>query len=227
MTEKKKIFILEDDVDLVRLFQRTLQNNGFEVDSAYDIESAKVKLSAQPPHLAIFDLVLPDGRSDHLLTELRNKQQNYPIVFLSGHHEVDDKINGLKRGADDYLPKPIDPRELALRVKAVLRRYDQVAVFSRGDFSFDSISTRVFYQNKELLLQPKEFSVLKFLALNEPNIITSDVLLKEVWGITFDPQTKIVAVCISRLRKSLQETFGVSPVITIRGEGYLFQSQKK
>lgn len=224
MAEKKKIFILEDETYLTRLFQKTLVNNGFDVDSADNIESAKKKLSLAHPDLAIFDLILPDGRSDVLLTELRDKQYNFPIIFLSGHNEVDDKINGLKRGADDYLPKPIDPRELVLRVQAVLRRYDQVTVFERGGFSFDSISTKVYYNKKELLLQPKEFSVLKFLALHEPNIISPDTLLKEVWGINFDPQTKIVAVCVSRLRKSLQETFDTSPVITIHGQGYQFQS---
>ena len=172
--------------------------------------------------------MLPDGEGLDFLRALKARGFDRPTMVLSALSDIDDRVKGLNNGADDYLIKPFDYDELSARVAALLRRASARAPMKQitvSDLSIDLLSRTAQRDGINLELQPREFKLLVFLAENSGNIVTKDMLLREVWGLEFDPQTNVVEVHISRLRAKLDRGQSVKLLHTIRGTGYSLRAR--
>jgi DNA-binding response OmpR family regulator len=166
--------------------------------------------------------MLPDINGFELCKKIRQKGVQSPILMLSARDSVKDKVFGLDSGADDYLTKPFSFEEFLARVRALLRRKeDKLAELTYGPLKIDAISHRVYAGENEILLRPKEFSILVYLVRNKGRVISRTQILENIWGYDFNPNTNIVDVHIKALREKLKQ-FGLSEIIrSVRGVGYM------
>ena len=222
-----EILVVEDDAELARQTQEVLIQAGFNVRHTETLSNAVSEIRNVPPDLLILDRMLPDGDAIDLLRELRNGDLEVcgevPILILSALGETQDRIQGFDYGADDYLPKPFDVYELVARVSALLRRAagsNQKQVFTVGELELNVVTRQVAYDDEEIVLQPREFKLLEYLIRNAGEVVTKAMLLKNVWGLEFDPQTNVVEVHISRLRAKLDRGRDKKLLHTVRGNGY-------
>lgn len=218
-----QILIIEDDLAMAKSLQTGFIENGFSTTHCDDGQTAFEMLLAAPKHydIVIADRMLPrlDGLS--LTQKLRENQIEVPIILLTALSEVDHRVEGLLAGADDYLGKPFAFAELLARVKVLLRQQEKNRrVYSIGDLTLNQLTREVHVNGKLVALQPKEFDLLLYL-LKHPNTpIARNTLLKEVWGLDFDPQTNVVDVHISRLRQKIDKSQRRPIIHTLRGIGY-------
>jgi two-component system, OmpR family, alkaline phosphatase synthesis response regulator PhoP len=227
----KRILIIEDDRDIVELVRYNLANEGFEVTSVADGSAALASLRKSTPDLVILDLMLPKMPGLEVCKEIRRDAalNRLPILMLTARGEEADRVIGLEMGADDYVTKPFSPRELAARVKALLRRAEPVGEVERtievGRLSIDPSSYRVTRAGKLLTLSTLEFRLIYYLAARPNRVFTRDQLLDAVWGTDRFVTPRSVDVYIRRLREKI-ETDPENPVHlkTVRGAGYLFES---
>ena len=227
----KRILIIEDDRDIVELVRYNLANEGFEVTSVADGSAALASLRKSTPDLVILDLMLPKLPGLEVCKEIRRDAalNRLPILMLTARGEEADRVIGLEMGADDYVTKPFSPRELAARVKALLRRAEPVGEVERtievGRLSIDPSSYRVTRAGKLLTLSTLEFRLIYYLAARPNRVFTRDQLLDAVWGTDRFVTPRSVDVYIRRLREKI-ETDPENPVHlkTVRGAGYLFES---
>ncbi len=203
-----------------------MNKEGFETKEAYDGKKALEEFSQFSPNLVILDLMLPEMDGNTVCSELRKISQ-VPVIMLTAKGETFDKVLGLALGADDYIVKPFDPKELIARVKAVLRRYEKNDVLSANQIVFPNLTINqstynVKYHNQTLELPPKEFELLYFLASNKNKVFTREQLLDHVWGYDFVGDTRTVDVHIKRLREKINrdDAFGIK---TVWGVGYKFE----
>lgn len=226
-----RILLVEDDIELGKLIQDSLSKAGFAVDVATDgISALKLVMQTDLGHgvyaAAIVDVMLPglDGLS--LVQELRQKQIEIPVLILSAKRSVDERIEGLQSGGDDYLTKPFAFGELLARLQALLRRSVKTAeadLHAHG-VSLDLLKREVSKDGKCVSLQPKEFLLLELLMKNSNRIVSKTEILKVVWNYDFDPQTNVVDVLVCRLRNKINDEFQVRLIETIRGYGYVVKS---
>ncbi len=234
----KKILVVDDESSIVTLLQYNLEQAGFLVDTAFDGQQGYDSVLENKPDLIILDLMLPKMDGMEVCKALRLKKINTPIIMLTAKDDEFDKVLGLELGADDYMTKPFSPREVTARVKAVLRRTQQVVqelepVVNESSFEFGSL--HVYPERFEVLLNeealeftPKEFELLVYLMENKNRVLTRDQLLSAVWNYDFAGDTRIVDVHISHLRDKIEEN-SRKPIFikTIRGLGYKFEEPKK
>ena len=227
----KRILIIEDDRDIVELVRYNLANEGFEVTSVADGSAALASLRKSTPDLVILDLMLPKMPGLEVCKEIRRDAalNRLPILMLTARGEEADRVIGLEMGADDYVTKPFSPRELAARVKALLRRTEPAGEVERaievGRLLIDPSSYRVTRAGKLLTLSTLEFRLIYYLAARPNRVFTRDQLLDAVWGTDRFVTPRSVDVYIRRLREKI-ETDPENPVHlkTVRGAGYLFES---
>jgi len=227
----KRILIIEDDRDIVELVRYNLANEGFEVTSVADGSAALASLRKSTPDLVILDLMLPKMPGLEVCKEIRRDAalNRLPILMLTARGEEADRVIGLEMGADDYVTKPFSPRELAARVKALLRRTEPAGEAERaievGRLLIDPSSYRVTRAGKLLTLSTLEFRLIYYLAARPNRVFTRDQLLDAVWGTDRFVTPRSVDVYIRRLREKI-ETDPENPVHlkTVRGAGYLFES---
>ena len=227
----KRILIIEDDRDIVELVRYNLANEGFEVTSVADGSAALASLRKSTPDLVILDLMLPKMPGLEVCKEIRRDAalNRLPILMLTARGEEADRVIGLEMGADDYVTKPFSPRELAARVKALLRRTEPAGEAERaievGRLLIDPSSYRVTRAGKLLTLSTLEFRLIYYLAARPNRVFTRDQLLDAVWGTDRFVTPRSVDVYIRRLREKI-ETDPENPVYlkTVRGAGYLFES---
>lgn len=225
MMREKTILIIDDDLELTELLKTFLQPYGIQCVIANSAREGTRQLKRAVPDLIILDVMLPDQLGFDVCKEIR-KNSAVPIVMLSARGHVYDRILGLELGADDYLPKPFEPRELLARVESVLRRQsdmDQPQRLNVGDLSINILTEEVF-QNGELLeFTHQEFSCLVYLIRNRHRILGRENLLNELRGLNWDMDNRSMDILISRIRKKLNDD-PKSPrhIITIRGSGYRF-----
>lgn len=226
----KKILIVDDDENIAELISLYMTKECFETKIVYDGESALQEVSGFAPDLILLDLMLPGIDGYQVCREVRQKSQT-PIIMLSAKGEVFDKVLGLELGADDYLEKPFDTKELVARVKAVLRRYkaappaEQVADAKQvtyPDLTINLTNYSVIYHGKTVDMPPKELELLYFLAASPNHVYTRDQLLNQIWGYDYIGDTRTVDVHIKRLREKIKdhESWSIS---TIWGVGYKFE----
>jgi len=227
----KRILIIEDDRDIVELVRYNLANEGFEVTAVTDGSVALSLLRKSMPDLVILDLMLPKMPGLEVCKEVRRDPalNRLPILMLTARGEEADRVVGLEMGADDYVTKPFSPRELAARVKALLRRAEPADEVERpievGRLFIDPSSYRVMRAGKALTLSTLEFRLIYYLAARPNRVFTRDQLLDAVWGTDRFVTPRSVDVYIRRLREKI-ETDPENPVHlkTVRGAGYLFES---
>jgi two-component system, OmpR family, response regulator len=174
----------------------------------------------------VVDVMLPGMDGITLIERMRRKKINTPVIILSAKRTVDDRIRGLQAGGDDYLTKPFSFSELLMRVRALLRRSSlstSPMKLSVGDLTVDLLRREVTRAGRRIDLQPREFSLLEYMMRNEGIVLSKTVLIEHVWGYSFDPQTNVVDVLVSRLRNKIDKEFEVKLIHTIRGVGYVLR----
>ncbi len=219
------ILLVEDDPDLAAYVLRGLAESGHHVDHAARGDSGYDLASRGNYDLLIVDRMLPGMDGLTLVKSLRGKQSKLPVLFLSNLGGLDDRVEGLNSGGDDYLSKPFAFTELLARVNALLRRphlAGQPTTIRVGDLEMDLIKRRVTRAGREVDLQPREFSLLEYLMRRPDQIATRTMLLEGVWDYHFDPKTNIVETHISRLRSKI----GGDIIQTVRGSGYLIRAAR-
>lgn len=223
----KKILIVDDEPEIRQMIERFLRKEGFyRVYTAGDCVSALALCQRDKPDIAILDVMLPDGDGFTLLTSIR-QLSDMPVLFLSACGEDEDRLLGLGLGADDYIVKPFLPRELVLRLTAVLRRVyssvaaEQVNVFQLGNRLIDLDSAVVRHHGEELPFTAKEHALLVKLYENKGRIVTSDALCQAVWGDDSYGYENTLMVHIRRLREKIEpDPSNPVALLTIRGLGY-------
>ncbi|MDE7206417.1 MAG: response regulator transcription factor [Lachnospiraceae bacterium] len=230
MANKQKILIVDDDENIAELISLYMTKECFETKIVYDGESALREFESFSPDLILLDLMLPGIDGYQVCREVRQKSQT-PIIMLSAKGEVFDKVLGLELGADDYLEKPFDTKELVARVKAVLRRFKAAAPaaavstakqVSYPDLTVNLTNYAVIYNGNTIDMPPKELELLYFLAASPNHVFTREQLLDQIWGYEYIGDTRTVDVHIKRLREKIKD-HEAWRIATIWGIGYKFE----
>ncbi|RKF36371.1 response regulator transcription factor [Paraburkholderia fungorum] len=221
-----KILTIEDDELIAHDIVRTLSASGFAVDVARTGREGMAKVMAGDYDVVTLDRMLPDLDGLTIVATMRGVGMETPVLVMSAMSDVDQRIQGLRAGGDDYLTKPFSPEEMFARVEVLLRRRPRHAkaetLLRSGALELDLVRRKVTYRQRELDLQPTEFRVLEFMMRHAGQVLTRTMIFEAVWGCRFDPGTNLIDVHVGRLRKKV-ETPGERPLIrTIRGSGYLF-----
>ena len=228
MTGQQSILVVEDEASIASFVALYLKNAGYAVRTVSTGQGALTQLASEPPALVILDLNLPDIDGVEVCRRIR-KGSDVPILMLTARDEDVDQIIGLEVGADDYLTKPFNPRELVARVKSVLRRSaperrrDVEEELHHGVLSINAGRREVKVGEEEIQLAPKEFDLLWELLDHRGLVLTRDQLLERVWGYTFAGDTRTVDVHVRQVRRKLGDA---SPIVTVWGVGYKVASEK-
>ncbi len=230
MVSKQKILIVDDDNNIAELISLYLTKECFETKIVNDGESALLAMDSFAPNLILLDLMLPGIDGYQVCREVRSKSST-PIIMLSAKGEVFDKVLGLELGADDYMEKPFDSKELVARVKAVLRRYKPATAETPAqdikgveypDLSINLTNYSVIYMGHTIDMPPKELELLYFLASSPNHVFTREQLLDQIWGYEYIGDTRTVDVHIKRLREKIKDHDSWK-ISTIWGVGYKFE----
>ena len=238
MATKQKILIVDDDANIAELISLYLTKECFDTLMVYDGEDAIKNFSAYQPNLILLDLMLPGIDGYEVCREIR-KTSSVPIIMLSAKGEIFDKVLGLELGADDYIIKPFDSKELVARVKAVLRRFHPVLpaasetelVDQKGDYVaypdliINQTNYSVMYYGNNIEMPPKELELFYFLASHPNQVFTREQLLDHIWGYEYIGDTRTVDVHIKRLREKIKDHISWS-LSTVWGIGYKFETKK-
>ncbi len=226
--ELKRILVVEDNKDIAWLVEKRLSKN-FKVDVAVNGEDATTNINANPYDLIVLDLSLPKKSGFEVLKDLRKKSAYPPVLILSGLNAVEDKVKGLKLGADDYLAKPFDVKELVARIDALMRRVpsaQEIVKLSAVDLEMDLVSRKVNRGANEITLSPREFALLEYLLRKKDKVVTRKEIAEEVWGHKFDAGTNFVDVYINYLRKSIDKDFPKKLIHTVYGQGFVLKTEE-
>jgi len=224
-----KILLVEDEPTVAQFIQKGLTDSGHVVDHAADGNKGLSLAVSGQYDVVILDRMLPEMDGIDVLNEYRSQGLQTPTLILSAKNKVDDKVKGLRAGADDYLTKPFAFEELLARVEILGSRVANSASAETnmvlGDLYLDLINRKVTRDSKVIDLQSKEFKLLEYLMHNPNKIVTRAMLLEKVWEYNFDPQTNVIDVHISRLRNKIDKGFDYPMIETIRGAGYMISSR--
>lgn len=220
-----RILIVEDNVKLAGYMKQMLEENSYSVDTYVDGKTGERVARSDSYDLVILDIMLPERDGIEVCKNLRKDDVNIPIIMITAKGEVDDKVAGLDSGADDYLVKPFDMKELLARTKALLRRpqvtfHDLVKV---QDLVMDSSKHEVTKAGKKLSLTLKEYAILEYFMINVNTVITREQLLEHCWDFAYSSFSNITDVYVRQLRKKLQDN-DEKYIETIRGVGYKFKA---
>ncbi|HBP89944.1 MAG TPA: response regulator transcription factor [Nitrospirales bacterium] len=221
-----KILLIEDDLIIADFIQKGMKEAGHVIDHFEDGRTGLQAAFQGNYDVAILDLMLPhlDGLS--IIDRLRERKKNVPIIILSAKRTVDDRIQGLRHGGDDYLTKPFSFSELLARVESLLRRAQNIAEptsLTFHDLSMDLLARTVTRAGKKIDLQPKEFALLEYLVRHAGHVVSKTMIMERVWDYNFDPGTNVVEARISKLREKVDKDFDPPLIQTIRGLGYVFK----
>ncbi len=219
------VLVVDDEKTLVKALTFNLEKEGFRVEQAYDGEEALNKVFSLKPDIVVLDLMLPKVDGFDVCRQIR-KKTDVPIIMLTARGEDIDKVLGLELGADDYLTKPFNSRELVARIKAILRRSifreeETKKVVQIGNLQVDLLQHRVRLDGKDISLTSKEFALLSFLVANAGNVYSREQLLEQVWGYDYYGDVRTVDVHIRHLREKLERDPGnPNLILTVWGTGY-------
>lgn len=230
MSSKQKILIVDDDMNIAELISLYLTKECFDTMMVHDGIKALDAFDQYKPNLVLLDLMLPGMDGYQICREIRTKS-SVPIIILSAKGEVFDKVLGLELGADDYLMKPFDTKELVARVKAVLRRFQTTKsesvtgdsqIVDYPDLSINLSNYSVVYESRKIEMPPKELELLFFLASSPNHVFTREQLLDHIWGYEYAGDTRTVDVHVKRLREKIKDHANWS-IATVWGIGYKFE----
>jgi two-component system OmpR family response regulator len=220
------LLLIEDDAEAARFLAKGLRESGYVVDIAADGREGLFRASEGLYDLIIADRQLPHFDGLSIVAMLRKNGKHTPVLILSALGSVDDRIEGLRAGGDDYLTKPFAFGELLARIEALLRRGSQPEVTTRiriADLELDLLGRKVTRAGTPIDVTSKEFQLLEFLARRAGQLVTRTMLLEAVWDLHFDPQTNVIDVHISRLRAAIDKGFERPLLHTVRGAGYVLR----
>src|SRR5881296_2814212 len=221
-----RALLVEDDDTIAGFVERGLREAGFAVDRFADGESGLAAALGQPYDVVIVDVMLPKRDGLSLIDEMRRRGKATPVLILSARRSVDDRVKGLQAGGDDYLTKPFAFAELLARVQALVRRATrspEPTSLTVEDLTMDLLSRRVTRAGRPIELRPREFTLLEYLMRNCGKVVSKTMILSHVWEYSFDPQTNIVDVLVSRLREKIDRPFDKKLLQTVRGVGYVLE----
>ncbi|WP_244834275.1 response regulator transcription factor [Clostridium sp. BJN0001] len=224
-----KVLVVDDDENITEVIKMYLESSGYGVRTALDGKKAKEFYSEYNPDIVLLDVMIPYIDGVEVLKWIR-KQSDTPVIMLTAKGDTYDKVLALEIGADDYIVKPFEPKELVARVKAVLRRYNKEQtkedIIYLDNLTIDSTSYKVIYKGKNLKMPPKEFELLYFLSSNKNKVFTREQLLCEVWGYDYPGDSRTVDVHIKRLREKIGDD-NTWQLQTVWGVGYKFEIKKQ
>ena len=222
-----RILVIEDDPTVGQYIVSGLKDSGHDVKIADEGLKGLRAATAGNFDVLVVDRMLPKMDGLTLIETVRMAGNTTPVLILSALGEVDDKVQGLKAGGDDYLAKPFAFLELLARIEALARRAsikEDVTSLQVDDLSIDLITRKVLRQEVEIILKPREFQLLEYMMRNTGQVVTRAMLLEAVWNYHFDPQTNVIDVHISRLRQKIDKDFTANLIHTVRGVGYVLES---
>ena len=224
-----RILVIEDDSTVSQYIVSGLQSSGHDVTIANEGLKGLHVATKEKFDAMVVDRMLPGMDGLTLIETIRKNGNSTPVLILSALSDVDDKVQGLKAGGDDYLTKPFAFLELLARIEALVRRssiQEDIASLQVDELYVDLISRKVFRQELEIKLKPREFQLLEYMMRNKGQIVTRAMLLQAVWNYHFDPQTNVIDVHISRLRQKIDKDFSTNLIHTVRGVGYVLGSSE-
>lgn len=227
-----KVLIIEDNARVSALIKRGLESQGYQIYISEDAEDALIMVDRITFDLVIMDIMLPTMNGIELSKILRQKYTDIPIIMLTALGTIDEKIEGFDAGADDYMVKPFEIRELYARIKAVLlrkssqpKKNDMSDTVIYQNLKINKNTNRVFRNEKEISLTPKEFKLLIFLMSNAERVLSREEIAENVWGNHFDTGTNYIDVYIAYLRKKIDKDFDEKLIHTKPGMGFIFTHQ--
>lgn len=229
--ENLKILVVEDDQRVSELINRGLEENGFDVVLAYDGLSGKKLIEQSEFDLIITDIILPKIDGIDLCKLIRQRSIHVPIIMLTALGTTDDKVEGFDAGADDYMVKPFEIRELIVRIKALLKRSKNSVramsnVLKYADVEMHMDTKEVYRVGEEVHLTPKEFNLLKYMLMNPERVLSRAEIAENVWNTHFDTGTNFIDVYINYLRKKIDKSFDKKLIHTKSGMGFILTDQK-
>ncbi|MDP8235203.1 MAG: response regulator transcription factor [Candidatus Erginobacter occultus] len=224
--DEMRILLVEDDIKIAKFVSQGLIQAGFAVAPADNgIDGLHLALS-ESYDAAIVDIMIPGLDGLALVEKVRRVKKSLPIIILSAKRSVEDRIQGLQMGSDDYLPKPFAFSELLARVQALIRRASgapETTVLKVADLTMDLIKREVVREEREIELQPREFSLLEYLLRNTGRVVSKTMIMEHVWNYNFDPMSNVVEVRVNRLRGKIDQGFARKLIHTVRGVGYVIK----
>jgi len=222
-----RILLVEDETSAATMLAKGLREEAYAVDVAADGETALSQVFVNEYDLIILDIVLPGQDGFKVCRQLRTNGSTVPVLMLTARDAVEDRIEGLDSGADDYLPKPFDFDELLARVRALLRRKPALypEVITVGNLSVDTRARRVMREGQRIDLTAKEYALLEYLARRAGEVVNRADIAEHVWDESYDPFSKVIEVFIQRVRRKVDEGHALKLIHTRRGEGYMLTAK--
>jgi len=222
-----KILLIEDEPKTIQSLKTSLEANGFEVDMAYDGEIGSLLAKKQPYDVIISDIILPYKNGFDIIQDVRNMGKQTPIILLTALNSLEEKLRAFDLGADDYLVKPFELKELIARIRVAIKRQSQVH-FTYRKLTFDGLELNmdtktVVRDGKQISLTAKEFSLLECLMKNQGRVLSKEELLDKVWNMDADVTTNVVEVFMNLLRRKIDRDFSEKLIFTIYGMGYVMK----
>ena len=223
-----RVLVVEDEKKTASFIRKALQAEGFAVDVCHDGDDAWAAARVTPFDAIVLDIMLPGRDGLSLVRQLREQRNATPVLLLSARGEVNERVEGLNAGADDYLPKPYVIAELVARVRALVRRGGESKsnVLRVADLTLDTISHQAERGGKAIELTAREYRLLEFLMRSAGRICGRMAILEKVWDYDFDPGSNLVDVNVMRLREKIDADFEPKLLQTVRGLGYMIKEQQ-
>jgi len=222
-----RVLVVDDDLRTAAFIRKGLTQAGFVVEHEGDGRIALHRAAVEPFDVAVVDIMLPSLDGLSLVRELRQRNVRLPVLFLSAKGSVEDRVQGLSDGGDDYLIKPFAFTELLARLQALLRRAQGISEPVRlmvGNLSVDLRTRKVVRGDRLIDLQPREFALLEYLMRNQGRVVSKTMIMEHVWNYNFDPETNIVETRICRLREKIDRGPEPKLIRTMRGIGYVLRN---
>lgn len=223
-----KVLIAEDEKDLNRLMVKTLKKAGYHVDAAFDGEEALLFMMGSEYDAILLDIMMPKKDGREVLKELRSKGIQTPVLFLTARDSIEDRVEGLDLGADDYLVKPFAFEELLARIRAAARKRvgSRSNRLTLANLSIDLERRTVFRDETEIYLLPKEYAILEYMMMNQGIVLSRQQIEERVWNLEASLNSNNVDVYMSKLRKKMDDGFTPKLLHTIRGVGFVLREEK-
>jgi two-component system, OmpR family, response regulator len=228
MNDTMHVLFVEDELKIANFVQAGLKEQGFAIDYCDNGDSGYVRAMSNEYDAIVLDIMVPGKDGLFILKHLRREGRNVPVILLTARNELDDRLEGLNLGADDYIAKPFFVEELIARLHAVVRRSvgDRQNLLCVGSLTLDRISREVTCNKQIVELTAREFNLLEYLMRSPGRVFTRTQILEHVWGYDFNPSTNVVDVCIQRIRKKIDPIDESSWIESVRGVGYRFRNSE-
>ncbi len=222
-----RALLVEDDIKIASFVLKGMKAAGFAVDHAEEGKTGLHLALSEPYDVAIIDIMLPEMDGLSVIKNIRKEKVNTPVIILSAKGSIEDRVQGLQIGSDDYLTKPFAFTELLARVQALIRRANgtsEPSVLAVGDLTMNLLTREIVRDSRKIDLQPLEFSLLEYLIRNKDKVVSKTMIMEHVWDYHFDPQTNVVEARICRLREKIDKDFSRKLIHTVRGGGYVIKN---